>query len=141
MCSSDLKAFRNTFFCNQRGFIMGISRGDFIKRQKAQGGFKDDVFSEEMHSLKAQKPLAPCFLVKINRGANSGSTWGWLLLEGVKNSEHDLWCMPDAWYLTHPFSLLDQLPKIVKTSNHQKNSPEQLPTHPTILAFFLRGCI
>ena len=39
-----MKAFRNTIFGNQRGFIMGISRGDFIKRKKAQGGFKDDVF-------------------------------------------------------------------------------------------------
>ena len=33
--------------------------------------------------------LAPCFaLSKIYRGANSGSTWGWLLLEGIKNSEN-----------------------------------------------------
>ena len=45
---------------------MGISRGDFIKGQKAQGGFKDDVFSGDIHSLKAQKHLAPCFLVEKN---------------------------------------------------------------------------
>ena len=40
---------------------MGINRGDFIKRQKAPGGFKDDVFSEEMHSLKAQRQFDPLF--------------------------------------------------------------------------------
>ena len=39
------------FLHKQRGFIMEISRGDFIKGQKAQGGFKDDVFPKEMHSL------------------------------------------------------------------------------------------
>ena len=63
-----MKAFRSTIFCNQSGFITGINRGDFITGKKAQRGFKDDVFSEEMHSLKAQKPLAPCLLVKIYRG-------------------------------------------------------------------------
>ena len=52
----------------QRGLILGINRGDFIKGHKAQGGFKDDVFLEEMHSLKAQKHLAPCLLVRIYRG-------------------------------------------------------------------------
>ena len=40
---------------------MGISRGDFIKGPKAQGGFKDDVFLGEMHSLKAQKHFSPLF--------------------------------------------------------------------------------
>ena len=40
---------------------MGISRGGFFKGEKAQGGFKDDAFSEEMHSLKAQKHLSPHF--------------------------------------------------------------------------------
>ena len=45
----------------QRGFIMGINRGDFIKGQKAQGGFKDDVFSGKTHSLKAQKHFSPLF--------------------------------------------------------------------------------
>ena len=40
---------------------MGISRGDFIKGQKAQGGFKNDVFLGEMHSLKAQKHFSPLF--------------------------------------------------------------------------------
>ena len=34
---------------------MEIRIGDFIKGQKAQGGFKDDVFLGEMHSLKAQR--------------------------------------------------------------------------------------
>ena len=48
---------------------MGISRGDFIKRQKAQGGFKDDVFSRELHSLKAQQHFSPLFACqKIHRG-------------------------------------------------------------------------
>ena len=40
---------------------MGISRGKFIKGHQAQRGFKDDVFSEEMHSLKAQKHFSPLF--------------------------------------------------------------------------------
>ena len=31
------------------------------QRTKAQGGFKNDVFSEEMHSLKAQKNFSPPF--------------------------------------------------------------------------------
>ena len=31
------------------------------QREKAQGGFKDDVFSEGMHSLKAQKQFSPLF--------------------------------------------------------------------------------
>ena len=65
----------------------GNQQRGFHQRTKAQGGFKDDVLLEEIHSLKAQKPLSPCLLVKIYRGANSGSTWGWLLLEGVKNSD------------------------------------------------------
>ena len=70
---------------------MEINRGDFIKGQKAQGGFKDDVFSEEMHSLKAQKHFSPLFSCQKNLwGANSGSTWGWLLLEGAKKPENDL---------------------------------------------------
>ena len=63
---------------------MGISRGDFIKG-KGTGDFKDDVSSGEMHSLKAQNNLSPCFACQ-KKGANSGSTWGWLLREGVKNS-------------------------------------------------------
>ena len=37
----------------------GINRGKFIKGHQAQRGFKDDVFSEEMHSLKAQKHFSP----------------------------------------------------------------------------------
>ena len=66
---------------------MGISRRDLIKG-KGTGDFKDDASSREMHSLKAQKKFSPLLcLSKIYRGANSGSTWGWLLLEGVKNSE------------------------------------------------------
>ena len=47
---------------------MGINRGEFIKGNKAQGGFKDDVFSEEMHSLKAQKHLAPVCLSEFIGG-------------------------------------------------------------------------
>ena len=39
------------------------------QRTRAQGGFKDDVFSEEMHSLKAQKKFSPLFSCqKIHRG-------------------------------------------------------------------------
>ena len=40
---------------------MEISRGDFVKGQKAQGGFKDDLFLGEMHSLKAQQHFSPLF--------------------------------------------------------------------------------
>ena len=40
---------------------MEIRRGDFVKGHKAQGGFKDDVFSGEMHSLKAQQHFSPLF--------------------------------------------------------------------------------
>ena len=37
------------------------------------------------------KKFSPLFSYqKIYRGANSGSTWGWLILEGVKNPEIDL---------------------------------------------------
>ena len=39
------------------------------QRTKAQGGFKDDVFSKEVHSLKAQKTFSPLFACQnIHRG-------------------------------------------------------------------------
>ena len=40
------------------------------QRKKVQGGFKDDVFSEGMHSLKAQKQFSPPWFAyqKIHRG-------------------------------------------------------------------------
>ena len=70
---------------------MELSRKDFVKGQKAQRGFKDDVSSGEMRSLKAQKHFSPPFACqKFHRGANSGSTWGWILLEGAKKPEDDL---------------------------------------------------
>ena len=47
---------------------MGVNRGGFIKG-RGMGGFKDDVFSEEMHSLKAQKHFSLLFACqKIHRG-------------------------------------------------------------------------
>ena len=57
---------------NRGSFMMEIIKGDFYKGKKAQGGFKDDVFAREMHSLKAQKHFSPMFACqKIYRGANT----------------------------------------------------------------------
>ena len=65
---------------------------------KGIGDFKDDVSPGEMHSLKAQKQFSPLLCLSKNlQGANNGSTWGWLLLEGVKNPKmiFEVGQMPD----------------------------------------------
>ena len=54
MKKGKMEAFRAFFFTNKEDFLMETTVRIY-QRTKAQGGFKDDVFSEEMHSLKAQK--------------------------------------------------------------------------------------
>ena len=45
------------------------------------------ISSDKICSLEAQKDLATFWYNKILQVANSGSTWGWCLLEGIKNSD------------------------------------------------------
>ena len=46
---------------------------------------KEDEFSGERHSLEAPEQSSPQLACQeFHRGANSGSTWGWILLGGVK---------------------------------------------------------
>ena len=59
----------------QRDYMLGAVYRDF----------KEDEFSGERHSLKAPKQFSPQLACQeFHRGANSGSTWGWLPLGGVK---------------------------------------------------------
>ena len=54
----------------------------------AQRDSKEDEVSGERHSLEAPEQSSPqpaC--QEFHRGANSGSTWGWLLLGGVKKQD------------------------------------------------------
>ena len=91
---------------------MGISRGDFIKGPKAQGGFKDDVFSREMHSLKAQKKFSPLFACQKNYSGLTVAPHGdGFFLKESRTQKINLWCRPDACCLAHPFISLDQLPQ------------------------------
>ena len=54
----------------------------------AQRDFKEDGFSGKGHSLKALKQPSPQLACQeFHGGANSGSAWEWLLLEGVKKLE------------------------------------------------------
>ena len=56
---------------------------------KALRDFKENGFAGERHSLKAPQQFSPQLACQeFHRGANSGSTWGWLVLEGVKNSKN-----------------------------------------------------
>ena len=62
----------------QVGFALGIALRDF----------KEDGFSGERHSLKAPQSSSPQLACQeFHRGDNSGSTWGWLLLGGVKKPD------------------------------------------------------
>ena len=62
----------------QRGYILGTVHRDF----------KEDGLSGERHSLKDPKQSSPQLACQeFHRGANSGSTWGWLLLGGVKKPD------------------------------------------------------
>ena len=83
----------------------------------------------------------PSLLVKnFIGGANSGSTWGWLLLEGGKTPEmiFGVGQLPTTWNI--PF--FDQLPQYERVTSAETFFPISLPTHTTILAFFLPlGCI
>ena len=95
----------------ERLYIGNQQRG-FHQRTKAQGGFKDDVFSGEMHSLKAQKHFSPLFAFqKKIRGLTVAPHGDGFFLKESRIQKINLWCRPDAWYLTHPFSFLDQLPQ------------------------------
>ena len=51
-------------FLQSERLYNGDQQRGFYQKTKAQGGFKDDVFSKEMHFLKVQNILAPYFLVK-----------------------------------------------------------------------------
>ena len=53
------------------GLYEGNQQRGFYQREKAQGGFKETMFSKEMHFLKAQKQFRPLFVCqKFHRGAN-----------------------------------------------------------------------
>ena len=92
-----------------------------------------------MFLLKAQKHIQPpVFFDKLLQVANSGSTWGWHLLEGVKNLKNNLWKQARAWYLTI-FSSLINCYKHDGCQINRNFFPKQLPTHPTVLTFFLQG--
>ena len=45
------------FFSTER--LSNENSGEDSSKGKGTGGFKDDVFLEEMHSLKAQKHFSP----------------------------------------------------------------------------------
>ena len=64
-----------------------------------------------MNSLKAPKQSSPLLACQeFHGGANSGSTWGWILLEGGKNPEmiFGIGQMPDALHIPSPFDKLPQ---------------------------------
>ena len=107
----------------------------------AQRDFKEDGFSGKRHSLKAPKQPSPQLACQeFHRGANSGSTWGWLLLEGVKKPDiiFGVGQMPAAWHI--PF--FDQLPQYDYVISTETFLPIKLPTQTTVLAFFLLlGCV
>ena len=95
-----------------------------------------------MHSLKTQHNLAPYLLVKkFTGGANSGSTWGWLLLEEVENSE--IWSlgvgqMPVSWTILF---FLWSAATSYEDNISVETLPIQLPTHTIVLTFFLLGAL
>ena len=103
----------------QRGFILGT----------AQRGFKEDGFSREKAFPDGSKTIQPPWLAcqEFHRGANSGSTWGWLLLEGGKKPEmiFGVGQLPAAWHI--PF--FDQLPQYEHVTSAE-TFPQQsyLPT-------------
>ena len=77
-------------------------------------------FQREMHSLKAQKNFSPLFSCqKIHRGLTVAPHGDGFFLKESRIQKINLWCRLDAWCLTHPFSFLDQLPQIMKTSYQQ----------------------
>ena len=65
---------------------MGQQQG--LELGTAQRDSKEDEFSGERHSLEALEQSSPQLACQeFHRGPNSGSTWGWLLLGGVKKPE------------------------------------------------------
>ena len=63
LCGDEIRgkmAFWAFLLHKLRGFSHEDS-GDGLSKDKAQGGFKDDVFSGEMHSLEAQQHFSPLF--------------------------------------------------------------------------------
>ena len=62
----------------QRDYILGTAQRDS----------KEGEFSRERHSLEAPEQTSPQLACQeFHRGDNSGSTWGWLLLGGVKKPD------------------------------------------------------
>ena len=98
----------------------------------------------ENNLLKAWNTIQPPFFyVRILQVANSGSTCGWQLLEGVKNLRDDLWKQICAFSLDNLFfwslsSCFDKMISICILA--EIISPTQLPTQPTVLAFFSPRC-
>ena len=92
--------------------------------------FRENSFLE---GSKQSSPLLAC--QEFHRGANSGSTWGWLLPEGGKNPEmiFGVGQVPVALHIPSPFDKLPQYEDITSAENYSNN----LPTHTTILVFFL----
>ena len=71
--------------------------------------------------------------------ANSGSTWGWKLLGGVKNFRNwSLGCGPMPYPLTTFSSLIMMLKKMISISHQQTNFFQTFYLHSLLfLAFFL----
>ena len=57
MKKGEMEAFGH-FLRSREAFKLGTAVRVY-QRKKAQRGFKDDVFLEEMHSLKARKQFSP----------------------------------------------------------------------------------